>query len=483
MQVHLENIGIIRNSTLEIDSLTVITGTNDTGKSTLGKILFSLIKAFSRYEEDLEVGEKEKVKKIYTELSNIYYRLRKEFDVELRTNKNIESSFASKELASPIDNYSQLNKFLDVQSELSNNLRHHSNINDVELKSLIDRLEDMSFIFDKNSIYSQRIDKIKAIYGQEYNKTDLMKRALEKSLVSEFYSDLSYSGNSKVSCSEGQNKLVEFEIENGKVKHFNYFDDLRYNEVTFIESPTILHLFDSLKYANTRFEVQDKNYSLYSNRGIIAFHVKDLVSKLEKAGYLDDIDIRNDYFQRSLNDYAENLGSDSNVTADMEPKTYPLIIEISQIINGDVGYSKQFNDFVYHKKLHGRTCAFKSSNIATGIKSFGILQLLLKADFLNERHLLIIDEPESNLHPEWQLKYAQIIIKLVKYGIPVLVTTHSPYMVQALSVFSKKEGVAEQTKFYFAENKDSYSEIRNVTEDLREIFAKLTKPFEELVWS
>jgi predicted ATPase len=106
----------------------------------------------------------------------------------------------------------------------------------------------------------------------------------------------------------------------------------------------------------------------------------------------------------------------------------------------------------------------------------------MRTDFLNERHLLIIDEPESNLHPEWQLKYAEIIVKLSKYGIPLLITTHSPYIVQALRVFSKKEGIADKTKFYLADKVSESSEIVDVTDNLDKIFLKLSKPFEELVW-
>ena len=106
----------------------------------------------------------------------------------------------------------------------------------------------------------------------------------------------------------------------------------------------------------------------------------------------------------------------------------------------------------------------------------------MKMSFLNERHLLIIDEPESNLHPEWQLKYANIIIKLSKYGIPILITTHSPYMVQALSFYARKENLTDGVKFYLANKVEGLSEFEDVSNDLRPIFLKLSKPLEEMVW-
>lgn len=37
MQIKLENIGIVKNSSIELNGLTVITGKNNSGKSTVGK--------------------------------------------------------------------------------------------------------------------------------------------------------------------------------------------------------------------------------------------------------------------------------------------------------------------------------------------------------------------------------------------------------------------------------------------------------------
>ncbi len=45
MELRLKNIGMIQEANVKIDGLTVIAGENDTGKSTLGKALFALIKS------------------------------------------------------------------------------------------------------------------------------------------------------------------------------------------------------------------------------------------------------------------------------------------------------------------------------------------------------------------------------------------------------------------------------------------------------
>ena len=43
MELQLKNIGMIKEANVKIDGLTVIAGENDTGKSTVGKALYSLI--------------------------------------------------------------------------------------------------------------------------------------------------------------------------------------------------------------------------------------------------------------------------------------------------------------------------------------------------------------------------------------------------------------------------------------------------------
>ncbi len=66
--------------------------------------------------------------------------------------------------------------------------------------------------------------------------------------------------------------------------------------------------------------------------------------------------------------------------------------------------------------------------------------------------LLIIDEPEMNLHPEAQAKMTEFLAMLVNAGLPVLITTHSPYIVDHLANLMKAAESTEpdtiQDKFY-----------------------------------
>lgn len=51
MQIRLENIGIIKDSTIVLDGLTVITGKNNSGKTTVGKTLYAILDAVCNLQQ------------------------------------------------------------------------------------------------------------------------------------------------------------------------------------------------------------------------------------------------------------------------------------------------------------------------------------------------------------------------------------------------------------------------------------------------
>ena len=117
-------------------------------------------------------------------------------------------------------------------------------------------------------------------------------------------------------------------------------------------------------------------------------------------------------------------------------------------------------------------------NTATGIKYFGIFQVLSENNYLNKDTVLILDEPEVHLHPKWQLKLAKVIVELVKNGVKILVNSHSPYMIEALQRYSESEKIEDKTNFYLAENGKIDKENNSNSETLAKIFEKLSEPFD-----
>lgn len=106
---------------------------------------------------------------------------------------------------------------------------------------------------------------------------------------------------------------------------------------------------------------------------------------------------------------------------------------------------------IFFTESSGESYAIKE--VATGIKSFALIQSLLQKGLLTERTLLIIDEPEAHLHPQWTVEYARIITTLHReLSVKFLLATHSPRLVQSLSLFaSEEEETAKSLLFYMSE--------------------------------
>ena len=61
--------------------------------------------------------------------------------------------------------------------------------------------------------------------------------------------------------------------------------------------------------------------------------------------------------------------------------------------------------------------------------------VLLLRHVMKKGDLLFVEEPESHMHPESQVAVARCMVRLVRAGLNVAVTTHSTYIVERLSAY------------------------------------------------
>ena len=91
--------------------------------------------------------------------------------------------------------------------------------------------------------------------------------------------------------------------------------------------------------------------------------------------------------------------------------------------------------------------------------------------------MLILDEPEIHLHPQWQIDYAESIVLLQKaLELTVIITTHSTQFLEAIELFTKKYESKDISSYYLAEESEKGTIFKNVTGDLTEIYTKLVNP-------
>jgi predicted ATPase len=60
--------------------------------------------------------------------------------------------------------------------------------------------------------------------------------------------------------------------------------------------------------------------------------------------------------------------------------------------------------------------------------------------------LLIIEEPEAHLHPDNQRTLAMAMVKLVRLGVRLIITTHSEYLLHQISNFVRLAGAASKRR-------------------------------------
>lgn len=151
---------------------------------------------------------------------------------------------------------------------------------------------------------------------------------------------------------------------------------------------------------------------------------------------------------------------------------------LQKIIPGDIAMNQEGR---YCFKAGKDTRPLHVQNMSTGLKAFALLKMLLENGSIKEKDVLILDEPEIHLHPEWQLLYAQLIVLLQReFDLSLIITTHSPYFLDAIDVYSRKYKTSQAAHFYLAENDGAFARLHDVTDNIDAIYKKLSEPMQRL---
>lgn len=408
MRLNIQNFGIIESASVNINGLTVICGENDSGKSTIGKLLFAMIKASQKYEEELGEGV---ISQIFLNLSRIsVLLLQGDRDESLRSisiyfrGLNPDEILLTKDLSS--------------------------------LYSIID--DNVSDLSLKNKIY-EYLSKIDILIQNTPNDKRAKENALKKALYSEFKNFSHKSSEIKLN-DLNNDTIIKFNSDKKGVSNIVFDKPMLLDDVTYIENPFILQFRRMFLNAITLLDESNTTRSWVREK--VSLHLKDLARKLS---VLDPKTI----------EFSEN-------------KLQKLSNNISELIDGSFYYDEEQDDFILNRNGH----VFSSMNIASGIKALGLFNSLLKGGFVNERSLLILDEPETNLHPKWQNEYAKLLCNLVKSNIKIIIATHSPYMISALERYSKD---IENKNFYWA--RKDYSESVIFEDETSSIMENIVQKF------
>lgn len=119
-----------------------------------------------------------------------------------------------------------------------------------------------------------------------------------------------------------------------------------------------------------------------------------------------------------------------------------------EILGGDILIAKdKVGSLSYLFNQSGTAKTLPLSKVSSMISALAPLVVYIK-DILSSGDTLIIEEPESHLHPRMQEKITDCIILLVKSGVNVIITTHSEWITDRLSYLIQLSKLGEGGKSF-----------------------------------
>lgn len=419
MKLEIKNFAKIGNVVIENEGMTVIAGVNNIGKSTFGKVVFALVDSLSNIGEKIE---KEKIDELYKACNNVIGNFLS--NRKIMNGEKMIPSFIIRRLSA---HFVEGIRAMGWETVLSSK----------EIELILDNnLLAMGIELDRED----KADIVEFVRERLKLIRNLSDMRIAQEIVNRNFSDV-FNGQINNLNATDEEAVVELTI-NGKkclVKFVNHectffeSDLVIMNDVYFIDNPFIID--STSRNCKNKMEVK------IVKRAILAFENNDdgvigsVIAK-EKLGEIDAV--------------------------------------LDKVLEGNINLDNFTNGFQLQTDKYEEP--LRVGNLSTGLKSFVIIKLLLEKGILKSEDILILDEPEVHLHPEWQQVYAQIIVLLQKYfDMKIIITTHSSNFLEAIEYYSKKNKLYDKCGFYLAKIQDDRSYYDNVTSDASAIYRQMVE--------
>ena len=409
MKLLLRNFAKIKEAEIRFDGLTVIAGNNNTGKSTVGKVLFTLFHSLRNMSRSVMEERKDLVQQF---LWKIYMNNNRRAAMPEEAMKKMAKSrevVSAVETESPSVWYEVLMKGIVQDLQL--------NLSQEEKEDLHKRIEEAWKHSDAEIAKELATRAFAQVFQGQVNS--LTKEDAEASVILQV---------------QGEERSIRFE----KNECMEYQDNINLMEdAIYVEDPFLMEeCFKGRLRQRTSVQSQALLEYLETN---------------ELPNAIDAIEIKK--------------------------KNDDIFLLFRETIPGDIVHEA----YRFVLRSSAQEQALNVENWSTGIKSFAILKRLLENGALHEKGVLILDEPEIHLHPQWQLYYAEILVLLQKaFNLTILLTTHSPFFMDAIEIYTHKHGISDKTRYYLSEALDHEVEFRDVSGKIDEIYEKMANPLQIL---
>lgn len=423
LNIQIENIGKVKNANIVLEGISVIAGLNGTGKSTIAKSVFASVNArrnmLDKIRSDRKLSIDDQIMRWMDQNNNLsdYYYM--DMTQELAT--HILESFEKEKW-----NKKDVSKIVKtiIEEYCKNNRLSDHGIEEVvgHIVTVLDRTMDEYVNFFVEQYYQN-------VFKSQINPIGTNEKA-----------SVHYKKT------EGERKIESsVEIENNKLNIVGRPLIFQQENAIYIETYSVLDFCEETGRRTRR--------GSYLNR--MTLPARELLSSLTEERVLS-------YDEQQKVELNEKIAQD--------------IVE--QVTHGylrkNQSGSLEFLDKDAEEKI-------EFSNMSAGLKIFTVLQQLIGNYSLKEGDVLIVDEPEVNLHPTWQVVLAEILVRVYKeLGIYILVNSHSPYFIRAIEVKMADYECALQGHYYYMDQKDNGFVCKEMSDNTNVIYDALYRPLMEL---
>jgi ABC-type Mn2+/Zn2+ transport system ATPase subunit len=378
MKIKVKNLGVLKQAEFELGDFTIICGENNTGKTYATYALFGFLYTWKNFFE-MEIGE-DKVEDLMTKGT---------------TSINIA------------DYVEKIQDFVDqgcqkYTKELPNIFA--TNKEKFQESSFQVIIEEKDIFQIKNNIQTTKFEPsidVKERFVIFYEKS------LESNDITVNFFD-NFFDNKKVFDARIFNRYIATVLQ-------RIFFSIIFHEPFIISSErTGSAIFrKELNFARSKLLEQMSRADLTSDlRGILSNAHEDYALPI-----------------KTNLEFLENLSSISKKSSFIAENHPKILDSFTDIIGGK--YTINDNDQLYYEPKDKRI------KLAMDESSSAVRSLLDLGFYLRHEakpgDLLMIDEPELNLHPENQRRVARLLARLVNLGIKVFITTHSDYIIKELN--------------------------------------------------
>lgn len=409
MRLQIKNFAKIKEADITLDGITVIAGENNTGKSTVGKILYAFFNSMHNYP--IQVKD-QKINRINNIINNFFYVCESKY--------NFRNDY-SKEYSKVMSEYLNQTKLEDTDILFNFFIDKYPDINKDELNTTLENVKNTLGISDKDIFFNLVSSTFNGVFYNQVNNLNNLTDAEIKVTIQNDTSDLLFS---KGFCSQIVSPIL--------VTH----------SAVFFDDPNTLDCLSLNKYIRS---------------STLTRKLRNMLSSLD--GYTDETpDVISDIINN------EKL-----------KEIYALLdkANIGSLVKQERGkYMYNNNNLIKPLEIE---------NLSIGIKAFVLLKSILEANLIHDKDVLIFDEPEIHVHPKWQILYAEVLVLLqVTFNLTLVITSHSPYFIDAINLYAAKYNALKNCNFYLSEMEDNEVTFENVTRNINKIYKKLADPFDTL---